>query len=141
MKYYCLTVDKRYSNLPVIKNWYGKIERENIREDRSYLLPQRELLELTENKNVFFADVLVTPFFLVSDLCKEVISMYEPKTKYKRIVLLDTKTSKHQVYNLPILKRVNGITEQKQVGNIRITEEKLKVHEGDVKGLAFSRWT
>ena len=137
MKYYCLTIDKRYSNVPVIKNWYGKIEKENIREDRSYLLPQRELLEIAENKNVFFTDVIISPFFLVSDLCKDVISMYEPKTKFKQIVLMDMKSSKHQVYHLPILKIISGIAAQKKVGLVNIIENELKFKEDDVKDLSI----
>lgn len=137
MKYYCLVIDKRYTEAPVIKNWYGKIKRENITEEKSYLLPQRELLEIVENKNVFFTDIVVFPFFMVSDLCKNVISMYEPKTKFKQIVLMDRKTNKYQVYHLPILKKMNSIETTKKIGNISIKQNTLMVREEEVGDLAI----
>lgn len=123
MEYYCLTIDKRYSEAPVIKNWTGKIQREYITEEKSYLLQQRELLEIVENKNVFFTDIVVFPFFLVSDMCKNVISLYEPKTKFKQIVLMEMKTSKYQVYHLPILKKIHGMETVRKVG--KISDNKL----------------
>lgn len=137
MKYYCLAIDKRYSEAPVIKNWYGKIERENITEEKSYLLQQRELLEIVENKNVFFTDIVVFPFFLVSDLCKNVISMYAPKTKFKQVVLMDMKTNKYQMYHLPVLKKVNSIETKKKIGNIIIKESALMVHKDDIGDLGI----
>ena len=137
MKYYCLTIDKRYSEAPVIKNWYGKIERENITEEKSYLLQQREILEIVENKNVFFTDIVVSPFFLVSDLCKNVISMYEPKTKFKQIVLMDMKSNKYQVYHLPILKKINSIEKQRKIGNVSIRESTMMVREDDIGNMGI----
>ncbi|MCM1159602.1 MAG: hypothetical protein NC412_00120 [Roseburia sp.] len=137
MEYYCLTIDKRYSEAPVIKNWTGKIQREYITEEKSYLLQQRELLEIVENKNVFFTDIVVFPFFLVSDMCKNVISLYEPKTKFKQIVLMEMKTSKYQVYHLPILKKIHGMETVRKVGKISIKESKLMVRKDDIENLGI----
>lgn len=137
MKYYCLAIDKRYSEAPVIKNWTGKIQREHITEEKSYLLQQRELLEIVENKNVFFTDIVVFPFFLVSDMCKNVISLYEPKIKFKQIVLMEMKTSKYHVYHLPILKKIHGMETIKKVGKISIKESKLMVRKDDIGNLGI----
>lgn len=112
MEYYCLKVDKRYTDAPVVKNWYGKLNRENMCIEKAHLLPKRELLEITYNPKVVFTDIITFPYFLVSDMCKRVISKYVPNTIYRQIVLMDIKSQKFKVYHLPILPKVVSIKQR-----------------------------
>ena len=136
MEFFCLKSDKRCSDAPVIQNWYGKLNEEHICKKNSYLLPKRELFEIRYNPNVFFPDILVFPYFLVSNTCKEVISVYEPNTIYKQIVLLDVKAGKCEVYNLPILERIDDFS---NCGKCLIgrQDEKLRIKAENIRDLSI----
>ena len=80
MKYFLLHTDPQYTTAPDLLDWRDKIDPRYIRKGRSYRLPQRELLLIRENPDTVFTDVLSFPFFLVTQLGKDVICLYEPKT-------------------------------------------------------------
>ncbi len=132
MEYYCLKVDKRYTDAPVVKNWYGKLKRENICLEKAHLLPKRELLEITYNSKVVFTDIITFPYFLVSDMCKKVISKYEPNTIYRQIVLMDIKSQKFQVYHLPILPQIAPIKQKRDYLGLGVKEELPVLSEKDI---------
>ena len=83
MKYFLLHTDPQYTTAPDLLDWRDKIDPRYIRKGRSYRLPQRELLLIRENPDTVFTDVLSFPFFLVTQLGKDVICLYEPKTIFK----------------------------------------------------------
>ena len=112
MKYFLLHTDPQYTTAPDLLDWRDKIDPRYIRKGRSYRLPQRELLLIRENPDTVFTDVLSFPFFLVTQLGKDVICLYEPKTIFKELVLLDRANQAAEVYHLPILDAVDCLAEK-----------------------------
>ena len=107
MKYFLLKTDPQYDTYPQIIDWYKKIDHRNICIGRSHVIDHRQLFFIQENINTIFPDILSIPFFMVTDLPKDVIKMYEPKTVFKEIVLLDSKNAKTCTYHLPILPHID----------------------------------
>jgi len=114
MKYFLLSVQAAYTDIPQIAGWYEKINPRWINPKDAYRLPKRELLFVREQDNIVFTDILSKPFFLVSDMVRKVILMYEPLTNMKEIVLLDTRHKVSRSYFLPILEEVDCMTEDSE---------------------------
>lgn len=114
MKYFLLHTDPQYTTAPDLLDWRDKIDPRYIRKGRSYRLPQRELLLIRENPDTVFTDVLSFPFFLVTQLGKDMICLYEPKTIFKEMVLLDRANQAAEVYHLPILDAVDCLSDQSE---------------------------
>lgn len=114
MKYFLLHTDPRYTTAPDLLDWRDKIDRRHIRKGQSYKLPQRELVLIRENPDTVFTDVLSFPFFLVTELGKDVIHLYEPKTIFKELVLLDRANQTAEIYHLPVLDTVDCLSSRSE---------------------------
>lgn len=106
MKYFLLHSDPHFTDIPEILDWSGKIDPRNICPDQSYQIKNRQILEIRSNPSLVFIDVITSPFLLLSKVCMEVIRLYEPQTKAKQMILLDTVTPQRKTYYLPILKSI-----------------------------------
>ncbi len=111
MKYFLLQTDTRLNTLPEIFEWFQRIDRRNIRMGKSYKIDDRQLFFIKSNSNTFFPDVLSFPFFMVSEKMMQVIMLYEPKTIFKEIVLLDSRYAKSHIYYIPVLEYLDCLSD------------------------------
>lgn len=114
MKYFLMQTDKNYIKSPRITNWYKKIDIRNINKKNSYKLPKREILNIQDDKEIFFTDIVSNPFLLVSEKCMKVIKKYDPKIISKQIILMNSNTEKFQLYYMPILDCIDCVKEEKK---------------------------
>lgn len=112
MKYFLLESDSFYSNAPSIINWFGKIDKGNICLGKSHLLPQRMLFEIKNDKDLIFTDIVTHPFLLISDGFQKLVKLYQPRTPFKQVVLMDMITHNFKLYHLPILKKIDCLLEE-----------------------------
>lgn len=103
MKYFLLKTDPQFHNIPQIQDWFDKIDRRNIRMGESYKIENRQMFFIENNPQIIFPDVLSFPFFMVTEVLRDVILAYEPKTIFKEIVLLEQESAKTCTYFMPIL--------------------------------------
>lgn len=145
MKYFLLDTDPAYMDSLDIINWYGKIDVRNIRYDKAHLLPSRMLLYMRGYERTVFTDIVSKPFFLVSEMVKDVIRMYQPETIFKEIILLDAEHEKSQRYFLPIFRELKCLSEKSTLNldrsvikrailSKRKLEDRSVFRIGDVKG-------
>lgn len=111
MKYFLLQTDSRLNTAPEILDWFQRIDRRNIQMGKSYRIENRQLFFIKSNPNTFFPDVLSFPFFMVSEKIMSVIKLYEPKTIFKEIVLLDRKYAKSWIYYIPVLEYLDCLSD------------------------------
>ncbi len=114
MEYYLIKADADYSDVPVVVNWFDRIDVRDMKRNRAYRLPERELLFLYNNPYTTFTDILFRPFLLVSEKMQEVISLYEPDTIFKEVVLLDTANELAELYYCPVLHEMDCLTEESE---------------------------
>lgn len=112
MKYFLLQADTRLNTLPEIFEWFQRVDRRNIRMGKSYKIEDRQLFFIKSSPNTFFPDVLSFPFFMVSERMMQVIMLYEPKTIFKEIVLLDSKHAKSHIYYIPVLEYLDCLSDK-----------------------------
>lgn len=103
MKYFLLKTDPKFHNIPKIRDWFEKVDRHNIRMGESYKIESRQLFFVENDPLIVFPDVLSFPFFMVTEVLRDVILAYEPNTIFKELVLLEQENAKTCTYFMPIL--------------------------------------
>lgn len=106
MKYFLISSNPSYPAPPKIINWFRALPHN---------LPKWILLEMEEKKDIIFMDVLSFPYFLVSEMIKEVIEIYDSTIEWKRVVLFERKYQQNQLYYLPILQEIERAKVEDQV--------------------------
>lgn len=130
MKYFAISLEEAYTDVPQIINWYEKINPKWINQDDAYRLPSRELLFVKSQNRVIYTDILVKPFFLVSAMTRSVILMYDSLINMKEIILLDTERQESKLYFLPIFEEIECLEEtflsNGKIGNLVLDYDKVK---------------
>ena len=115
MRYFIMEQDEKYSDSPNIINWFGKINVQKLKQGQSWELPDRTLLEIRNNPDTIFTDVVSKPFLIYSKKTKDAVSIYESGIVHKQIVLLDDKNLMTELYYLPILKMIDCLSEKSEL--------------------------
>ena len=135
MKYFFIQKDGHYGGMPAIQHIpTTRIPTAHLRDKAYHLFPDITTLPIYEGSAIDFVDILSSPFLLVSELCFDVIKMYHPYTRSKKMVLMNKDTNK--VYHLPLIPRISCLTENSKL-NIdksyiecaELEYEKVKRHE------------
>lgn len=111
MKYFIMSLDAAYTDVPRAINWYDKINPKWVNKEEAYRLPRRELLFISHQDRVVYTDVLMKPFFLISAVVRDVLLMYDPLVEMKEVILLDAERRESKLYYLPILEEFEAVEE------------------------------
>lgn len=114
MRYYWIKEDKNYTPAPQIKNWFGAFDIRKLKPGYYKEIPKRMLFYIERNPNTIFTDILVFPFFLVSEKIKDCLQLFEPNLEFKEFILLDRSNRKAQEYFLPQLSELSCLTKNSQ---------------------------
>lgn len=114
MRYYWIKEDKNYTLAPQIKNWFGAFDIRKLKPGYYKEIPKRILFYIEANPNTIFIDILVFPFFLVSEKIRDCLSLFEPNLEFKEFILLDRSNRKAQEYFLPQFSERNCLTKNSQ---------------------------
>lgn len=131
MKYFIMSLDAAYTDVPRAVNWYDKINPKWVNKEEAYRLPRRELLFISHQDRVVYTDVLMKPFFLISAVVRDVMLMYDPLVDMKEVILLDSERRESKLYYLPILEEFETVEERylqplnKQHENIMLVDGKI----------------
>lgn len=115
MRYFLLEQDEDFSDVPYVKSWPEKFDVRKIKQNQSYRLPRRVLLEIHSNEHTVFSDVIVKPFLLFSNTARETVSIYESRIPYKQVVLLDVEYGLTSIYFLPVLETVDCLSPKSEL--------------------------
>lgn len=89
MKYFLISWEVQGNPVPRIVNWKERVDYHAIQTGNLEKLPRRTLLYIENNPDTVFSDIIMSPFFLVSDRVWDVIKMYGLGRKGRQMVLLD----------------------------------------------------
>lgn len=107
MKYFLISEDKKLIDRPQLMNWYQKIEIEKLKWGTYHEVPERTVIFVKDNKDVYFTDILTFPFPMVSKKIKEILDLYEPNMGYREVILIEQKHEQMMQYFVPHLMRVD----------------------------------
>lgn len=111
MKFFLIETDKKVSDLPQFLHWHDKVDFRDICRERAYKIAARQLILVKSEPNLFYPDIISMPVFLMSQRAKKVAELYEPRTVWKEMVLLDRENEKVTRYFMPIFEGIACLAE------------------------------
>lgn len=104
MNFFRIDSEPKGNVLPYILGWKEKLDYHTVQSGEIHKLPKRTLLYVENHPETVFADVLDTPFFLISHMVWEVMKKYDKSMAGREIVLLDDLYGVAEIYHMPILR-------------------------------------
>lgn len=139
MKYFLIRTHPLYTAAPDVINWFSVFDKRNIKPDTSYKLPDRTLLKFRPHLNTVFCDIVSFPYLLVSNIIKELVLLYQPKTIFKEIILMDDQNDLAEVYYLPILPEIDCLHDTSEMNNDRSVIKRAVLDVNKIAGEKFFR--
>ena len=124
MKYYIIKKDKLYTDVPKVINWFGKINTEHVIRMEYDKLEEMYGLLLQENTDMYQADAIFEPIFLVSRMMNYCIRKYEPNIGSTFVGLIERKNNTTHEFFLPHLTEQKCLSDKSIItGNGTILEK------------------
>lgn len=115
MRYFLVKQDKEYTKMPRIVNWFGKIKTECIGPGGYEQLEDDYVFMIEYKENTEYTDLVMEPFYMISNMMKYVLKVYEPNLAFTDLYLLDKKTKKAYEYYIPHLKEYDCLTAKSKI--------------------------
>jgi len=125
MDFFVLEMAPEYT-APEPLDWYGKLDSKTILQTSYSQMPEHQVFHIKEHMQLVFTDVILFPCFLVSYDAMKIIQLYEPKLRFKRVLLYSVKQKKSMAYYVPFLEVVDCLLDQKSTGIADRTKIGLK---------------
>lgn len=131
MKYFLLRQDKRYTNIPQIKNFFQIINSKDLNSFRADNIEDNNSFFVKPSKDNEFIDILDKPIFLVCEDMRKIMEKYNRNIIFKRAALIDRDNLKQKIYNIPIFEEVEALHEESElhfnvVKKIILDKDKVK---------------
>lgn len=137
MKYFLIERNSIIKNVPEVINWYKKFNKKALDDKEYEKIPYRTTLQIKENNNVKFIDIILNPFFMVSKELKKLLSIFEPNLKYKEIFLIDSKNKKMEQYFIPLLDKLDCLSETSEFNLDKTIVKKGIINEKKIEDKAI----
>jgi hypothetical protein len=111
MEYFLVETDKK-NRIPYGINVNRAVDIRYANRNMAYKIPNCCVVDMKTPMEVFFPDILIDSFLMVSEEAAQVIEMYEPETIFKTIYLLETESEIHATYFMPFVEEVECLSEQ-----------------------------
>lgn len=112
MKFFQINSEPAGNVLPRIVGWREKLDYHAVQRGKLHRLPKRILLYVENHPETVFADVVDSPFFLVSDMIWKVMKEYDGNVTGREIILLDDLFGVSGVYHMPGLDTYDSLDTQ-----------------------------
>jgi len=128
MKYFILKPDERYKNTPMIKGISQEIiDPRDLYQKNYNLMPKATRLEIYNQEEVDFIDIIINPLLIMTEKSIEVVKMYMPKLSTRDITFVDEIGGRTELYKLPLIPKIYCLT-----GNSRLNESKSYIEYGEL---------
>lgn len=113
-RYFLIGTDKNCTPLPRMLNLRANIREEYLNEKLSYMQKKISLVKVEHSfsGNTIYPDILDRGIFILSAFASEVLKLYEPSIKTKKVCLVEEKTYIIYEYEIPILKEIDCLSEK-----------------------------
>lgn len=111
MKFFLVGTDTR-NRIPYGINANRAVDLRYADRKNAYRIPNCCVVDMKTPREVFFPDILIEPFLMVSEEVADVVEMYTPRTIFKTIYLLETESEIHATYFMPFVEEIECLSEQ-----------------------------
>ena len=117
MKYFLIETDEK-NRIPYSINKNRAIDIRLLTKENFGKLPRWNIVEMDIPQEVFFPDVLCSPFLLLSETCIKTVMMYQPDILYTGIKLWDKGSGLNRTYFLPVLDELECMSDKTQYNSV-----------------------
>jgi len=112
-----MDINPNYVSAPQILNGFDEIQKRDLTLRKHENIKKQVLLYVKSHEEKVFADILTSPFFLMSEKMHRIAKKYEPTMVSKQVALVDKDNQAAELYYLPILPRIDCISPQSELNN------------------------
>lgn len=113
MRYFCIEQDISYTPKLVLNGLHNIAHNDDFTLERSYLVPDHQVVFPIPKKNNQYVDVLSEQFFLVTEMVRDVFRAYSSDMKYKTFCVIDNEYKVYEYYYAPILSSIAPVRNQR----------------------------
>lgn len=113
MKYFLIKTDEK-NKIPYNINKNRGIDIRLLTREMAHKIPFLNVVRMDFPKEGFLPDILSSPCILLTNICMEVVSMYDPDIPFKVVKAVDKKRGVNKTYFLPILEEIDCMSQQTQ---------------------------
>ncbi len=136
MKYFILTEDRRYT-YPMFDGWHGILDSKTMEMKKNQGIPRHLVYCVDGHMQMVFADILLFPCFMVSGVVRDVICLYEPSIRYRRVVLMDRRQKKSKAYYVPFLEETDCVVDKSFKFGEKGSRDPIKLDGKKINGKAL----
>lgn len=134
MKYFILKQDESYKNTPMIKGIPQEVISPRDLYEKNYnLMPKVTRLETYNSEQIDFIDIITNPILMMSEKTIDIVKMYMPKLATRDITIVDIIGNQTKVYKIPLIPRINSLTQDSRLNENQTNIEKCKIDLKKVK--------
>jgi len=106
MEYYIMSLDKRIKNKFILQKFpqAGSVEYDTSDANQ---LREHTVLQTIESDKSVYPDVLEEPIYMVSQMVREVLELYDESAVYKKVSMINTPRNKRTWYNVLLVDRID----------------------------------
>lgn len=112
MEYFRIKQDPECFEALVIPDVISQIDRRYVTPEEAHRIQDITLFHLAGKDHPEFIDLIDRQLFLISGALKHAFSLYVPKLKYKKVVVVNSPQNMQQTYYLPIFMPIDSLSEQ-----------------------------
>lgn len=136
MKYFLMETDPDCGKAPRITDWFNKIKKTDICLERHHVIEKRIVFMIKSDPETVFTGVITSPFLLLSEEVFMIVRQYD-KIISKEMILVDAANQLTKRYYLPILRKVDCLSEQSKLSKDRTVLIHAAADRSKIKGDIF----
>jgi len=125
MEYFCLQQDMDFSPNLILTGLSNVCTKDDFIPEKAFDIPDHSVVYPISKKENQYIDILSQQFFMVTEMVKEVFSLYVPEIKYKVFCVIDNRYKIYEYYFAPILSRVSYKDMHPDPASLEITAEQI----------------
>ena len=135
MRYFLLDLNPACTKPPRILNNFDDIRKKDINLKNCHAIKKRVVFNVENLAGTIFTDIITQPFLLFSQRVMDITRKYAPHTVCKQTLLLDKENNMPYIYFLPILPRIDCISDKSELNNGRTKFIRPVIHADKIKDL------
>jgi hypothetical protein len=140
MDYFVLKQDDRQTAVPELLDVRSRLDVRELREAKAHLMPDTMLFDIREERErPDYTDYMDRQLPLMSERMKQVVELYEPRSRFKMAVLIDRRHHSQQVYYVPLIQEVEALSPETSFHRDGETIKELILRSDSLQGKKILR--
>lgn len=134
MDYFLLKQDEEYTNAPMLRDAFYKMDVRNINLLNAHKIDDIIVFNVKCDDDTEFLDILDRNLFLISEKVKKIIGKYDWGILFKTIPLIDLHHKKQENYYMPIFEEIECLSEKAEMNLNKTVVKKIILDKEKIKG-------